>query len=281
MPSLVPPPRFVPAIVRPDAMEAGKNQHRFTGPRLSSRSFGARLGGTSGKLLILATGPDPWKAITAPTLQAVADRAVILIGGFAKSSSAPKIEAAAPQKPKALPKSEALGAAALPKAGFTSQESAPAPLKPSAQQAAVEEVAIEQEVPLGSPAKAASEALRLVNEYRRSHRLPPLTLDRNLSSAALAQAADMARHNRFSHLGPNGADLDKRLTAAGYNYAVAAENVAVGKNSAAGLIADWKTKPLESQNLLLPDAKQMGIAFKYRSDATLKTFWTLVIASRS
>ena len=125
----------------------------------------------------------------------------------------------------------------------------------------------------------AFEALRLVNDYRRSRHLRPLTLDSKLTNAASALAADMARHNRLSHSGPNGADLGKRLEAAGYNYAVAAENVAVGQKSFAGLLAEWKRNPSERENLLLPDATQMGIAFRDRPGTTQDIFWTFVIGS--
>ena len=126
---------------------------------------------------------------------------------------------------------------------------------------------------------SAFEALRLVNGYRRSRHLQPLTLDSKLTAAASALAADMAKQNRLSHSGPNGADLVKRLEAAGYNYAVAAENVAVGQMSVAGLLAEWKKNPSERENLLLPDATEMGIAFRHRPGTTQDTFWTFVIGS--
>ncbi len=266
-----------------------------------SNGSGARLGGTSGNLLLFATGPDPWKAVSGPTLQMVAGQAITLTSGFAKAGSARKFEAAAaaPQAwearaAEAPPKSEPVAAASLPRMAFNNRETAlnrepgltalkpsAAALKPAAPQAAVEQPALEQDAPLGNPVKEAFNALRLVNAYRRAHGLSPLALDRSLNAAALALAADMARHDRLSHAGPNGADLEKRLKMARYNYAVAAENVAVGQSSAAELIGEWKTQPLESQNLLLPDAKQMGIAFKYNPAATSKTFWALVIAARS
>ena len=124
-----------------------------------------------------------------------------------------------------------------------------------------------------------SEALRLVNDYRASRGLQPLSLQSNLIVAASALSADMAKHDHESHSGPNGANLAKRLTAARYNFSLAAENVGAGQKSVTELIEEWKRIPLASRNMLLPDAKQMGIAYQYRADATLKTYWTLVIAS--
>jgi uncharacterized protein YkwD len=219
---------------------------------------GARLGGTSGTLLVFATGPDPWSSLTAPTAQVIADQAISLIIRLAKPGSDPKIEAAAP--------------ASIAKGGLSKMEETASTAVQST---------LEPEASGGSAVNEASEALRLVNEYRKSHGLSPLTLDRHLNAAALALATDMARHNRISHSGPNGANLDKRLSAAGYRYLLAAENVGAGHKSAAELIGEWQTKQAESQNLLLPDAKQMGIAVTYRSDATSKSFWTLVVAAKS
>jgi uncharacterized protein YkwD len=97
--------------------------------------------------------------------------------------------------------------------------------------------------------------------------------------AAAALAADMAKHNRVSHTGPNGADLTKRLKVAGYNFGLAAENIGAGQSSLADLIESWKNDPSQSRNLLVPDATQMGIAYKYRPDTNYKTFWTLVVAA--
>jgi uncharacterized protein YkwD len=127
---------------------------------------------------------------------------------------------------------------------------------------------------------SAQEALRWVNDYRKSKNLQPLTLDNDLSVAASALAVDMAKHDRFSHAGPNGADLGKRLAAAGYTFKLAAENVAVGQRSLTDLIDEWKKDPAQNRNMLLPDAKQMGIAYVYRPNTKLKTFWTLVVAAR-
>src|SRR5579871_1929244 len=61
-----------------------------------------------------------------------------------------------------------------------------------------------------------NEALRLINDYRASKGMPALTLDARATAAADTLAADMAKHDRMSHYGPDGADVGKRLVAAGY-----------------------------------------------------------------
>jgi uncharacterized protein YkwD len=125
----------------------------------------------------------------------------------------------------------------------------------------------------------ANEALRLVNDYRASNGLPALTLDPHATAAAAALAADMAKHDHMSHFGPNGADVGKRLIAAGYSYSLAAENVGVGQASLNDIVEGWKKSPPHSRNMLLAKAKNMGIAYEYKPGTKFKTFWTLVIAA--
>jgi uncharacterized protein YkwD len=124
-----------------------------------------------------------------------------------------------------------------------------------------------------------NEALRLVNEYRSSKGLSALSLDSHATAAAEILVKDMANHDHMSHVGPNGADLQKRLTMAGYHYKVAAENVSVGQRSFAQIVEGWKQSPPHSRNMLLADAKHMGIAYEYKPDTKYKTYWTLVVAA--
>lgn len=123
------------------------------------------------------------------------------------------------------------------------------------------------------------DALRLVNDYRSSKGLAPLTLDSQASRAAEILAKDMAKHDHMSHVGPNGANVGKRLSLAGYSYRLAAENVGVGQKSLAEMIEGWKKSPPHSRNMLLAEAKHMGIAYEYKPDTKYKTFWTLVVAA--
>ena len=123
------------------------------------------------------------------------------------------------------------------------------------------------------------EALRLVNEYRSSKGLPALSLESHATAAAEILAKDMAAHDHMSHAGPNGADLQKRLSMAGYRYKVAAENVSVGQRSFAEIVEGWKKSPPHSRNMLLAEAKHMGVAYEYKPDTQYKTYWTLVVAA--
>src|SRR5208337_73946 len=73
-----------------------------------------------------------------------------------------------------------------------------------------------------------NEALRLINDYRASKHLAPLSLDPQATAAAESLAKEMAKHDRML---TNGQDLGKRLLSAGYSYGLAAENASVGQAS--------------------------------------------------
>jgi len=122
----------------------------------------------------------------------------------------------------------------------------------------------------------ASEALRLINDFRSTKGLPPLSLDPKAAAAAEVLAKDMAKHDRMS---TNTQDLGKRLLAAGYSYGLAAENASVGQASVEEAVEGWKKSPANSRNMLLPGAQHIGIAYEYKPDTQHKTFWALVVAA--
>lgn len=125
----------------------------------------------------------------------------------------------------------------------------------------------------------AEAALRLINDYRAAKGLRPLSLEPRATKAAKALSEDMARNDKISHYGPNGADVSQRLASAGYTYRLAAENVGVGQQNLKEMIDGWKSSPPHSKNMLLPGAKHMGIAMEYRPTGKYKTYWTLVLAA--
>ncbi len=125
----------------------------------------------------------------------------------------------------------------------------------------------------------ASAALRLINNYRSTKGLAPLSLDPQAAAAAEVLAKDMAKHDHMSHTGPNGQDVGKRLLAAGYDYSIASENVAVGLATIEETVDGWKASPANSRNMLLAKAKHIGIAYETRPDSQHKTFWVLVVAA--
>jgi uncharacterized protein YkwD len=216
--------------------------------------MGAVTGSTSGSVPVPSQALTPWSGVKEPALKLIAGQGIALVTRQAKPGKPPIAGITAPASPAA----SSLTALA--------QEHASSPAAPA--------VSSDYKMDID-----ANEALGLVNDYRRAKGLGPLKLDSYLVTAAAALTNDMAKHDRMSHLGPDDADLRRRLKAAGYNYMLAAENVGIGQKSLAELIAAWKKDPTENRTMLLPQAREMGIAYQYRPDTNSRTFWTLVVAA--
>ncbi len=122
---------------------------------------------------------------------------------------------------------------------------------------------------------------KMINAYRRKNGLKALTFDPQLTKAATAHSRDLAKWDRISHYGSDGSNPWDRVRRAGYKARLAAENVGTGQASLKEVFAGWKKSPSHNKNLLLKDARHMGIALVYDAKTEFKTFWTLVLGSKS
>ncbi|MGI9475172.1 MAG: CAP domain-containing protein [Hyphomicrobiaceae bacterium] len=123
-------------------------------------------------------------------------------------------------------------------------------------------------------------ARAMINAYRKQNGLKPLTIDAQLTRAAKAHSRDLAKWDRISHYGSDGSNPWDRVRRAGYKARLAAENVGTGQATLKEVFAGWKKSPGHNKNLLLKDAKHMGIALVHDGKTEFKTFWTLVLGSR-
>jgi uncharacterized protein YkwD len=126
-----------------------------------------------------------------------------------------------------------------------------------------------------------AEARAMINAYRQKNGLGPVTLDAQLTAAAKAHSIDLAKWDRISHYGSDGSNPWDRVRRAGYSPRLAAENVGTGQTTLKEVFAGWKKSPGHNKNLLLKDAKNMGIALIYDAKTEFKTFWTLVLGTKS
>lgn len=184
-------------------------------------------------------------------------------------------------------------------AGFANSGQ-PAPRSPRQETGSIDEPAkrtakVEDKAPRGGFEKAPVGALadrdfsqtrldvekarELVNAYRRTKGLRPLDLQPALTDAARAHSRDLAKWDRISHFGSDGSNPWDRVKRAGYHAKLAAENVGTGQATIEEVIKGWQASPGHNKNLLLPDARHMGIALVQDSKTEFKTFWTLVIGS--
>jgi uncharacterized protein YkwD len=122
-------------------------------------------------------------------------------------------------------------------------------------------------------------ARELINKYRKAKGLKPLKLNAELTAAAKAHSRDLAKWDRISHYGSDGSNPWDRVKRTGYHARLAAENVGTGQVSFKEVLRGWEKSPGHNKNLLLADAKHMGIALVQDPKTEFKSFWTLVIAS--
>jgi uncharacterized protein YkwD len=116
----------------------------------------------------------------------------------------------------------------------------------------------------------ASQAAALISAYRVSRGLSPVTPDSRLNQAALHQARAVAGAGRLSH-GDFGSRMG-RYRIAGYS----AENLTAGRRTVAEAVDSWKASPAHNDNLLMPQARRIGLA---RADASggYGRYWALVL----
>jgi uncharacterized protein YkwD len=111
--------------------------------------------------------------------------------------------------------------------------------------------------PAASISRAAARAalLCLVNRERAAHGLPRLVLDRRLNHSAQGWTDTMVATDTFSH----GADFASRITAAGFRWSAAGENIATGFPTARAVLAAWMASPGHCRNILDPAYRDIGI----------------------
>jgi len=129
-----------------------------------------------------------------------------------------------------------------------------------------------------SPDLALAEAkkiIELTNNLRRAVFSPALLENRQLTQAAWQKVEDMAFNQYFAHVNPSGFSLKNWLEKAGYKYAVAGENLAVGFSRPEDVVLAWKNSPTHYSNLIDKDFKEIGVAL---ADGKLNQIDTIFIA---
>jgi uncharacterized protein YkwD len=119
-----------------------------------------------------------------------------------------------------------------------------------------------------SPAEAApatvqeqtlqSDITRLTNAQRTTHGCAAVTVNAQLTTAAVGHSAWMARTGTFSHTGAAGSTFVARSRAAGFARP-AGENIAWGYRSAAEVVNAWMKSPGHRANILNCASKTVGV----------------------
>lgn len=117
----------------------------------------------------------------------------------------------------------------------------------------------------------------LVNAERAKAGCAALTVNAALTQAARAHSTDMATRNYFSHDTPEGVPFSDRITAAGYSWSGAAENIAMGQADAASVMDSWMNSAGHKANILNCGYKDLGVGVAANAKGQL--YWTQDFAS--
>jgi uncharacterized protein YkwD len=102
--------------------------------------------------------------------------------------------------------------------------------------------------------------LCLVNRRRRQIGLPRLKASGQLDRSAQSWTDFMVDHGDFSH-GPN---FGQRLTAVGFHWSRAGENIATGFPTAGSVVSAWMRSPGHCRNILAPTFAELGVGVSRR-----------------
>jgi uncharacterized protein YkwD len=107
--------------------------------------------------------------------------------------------------------------------------------------------------------RASVQALRtavvcLVNQQRTSRHLPPLRASRLLDRSAQMWTDAMVTSDVFSH----GTNFAGRISAVGYDWRAAGENIATGFDTPRSVVSAWMASTGHCQNILNPSYANVG-----------------------
>jgi uncharacterized protein YkwD len=101
----------------------------------------------------------------------------------------------------------------------------------------------------------------LVNVQRQSRHLPALQSNSRLNRSAQGWTTDMVNHSDFSH----GADFSARITAVGFDWSNAGENIATGFATPGSVVQGWMASTGHCQNILSPTYRDVGTGVSGRA----------------
>lgn len=102
--------------------------------------------------------------------------------------------------------------------------------------------------------------------------VPALRLEPRLVRAAQLHSDDQAAHFAMGHGGSDGSSPGVRVTRAGYEWSLVAENVAWNQPTPEVVMQAWMDSPGHCENIMRDGVVELGAG-------ETKLFWTLVFAA--
>ena len=145
------------------------------------------------------------------------------------------------------------------------------------------ERSVSQVAPSPTNQNFINRVLELTNIERSKLGLSPLTFNTQLLNAAENHTQNMALQDFFSHTGKDGSSLGSRISATGYKFSAAAENIAAGSSTPEQVVSSWMNSSGHRTNILNPNLKEIGIGYYFLANDTgtenFNHYWTQVFAT--
>ena len=137
-----------------------------------------------------------------------------------------------------------------------------------------------------TPAPTPSDALKMlnaINAVRAQSRtcggitylaVPALKWNALLERTALLHSQDMANRNYFDHTNPEGQQPWDRMTAQGYNWSAAGENIAAGQRTLEEVMQGWVGSAGHCKNLMSSGFTEVGMARFDKVGTIYGVYWT-------
>lgn len=94
----------------------------------------------------------------------------------------------------------------------------------------------------------------LINQQRNAHGLPSLVVSAKLNRSAQSWNLAMVASGNFTH----GTNFAGRISAVGYDWQTAGENIATGFPTPRSVVQAWMASPDHCRNILDPDFRDVG-----------------------
>jgi uncharacterized protein YkwD len=119
--------------------------------------------------------------------------------------------------------------------------------------------------PVATTSRAALQraVVCLINQQRRGYGLPHVLESSQLNRSAQGWTNTMVDFRDFSH----GADFAARISATGFRWSRAGENIATGYRTPAAVVRGWMASTGHCQNILNPTYRDVGIGVSRRAIA--------------
>jgi len=115
--------------------------------------------------------------------------------------------------------------------------------------------------------------LSRVNAVRAAVGAQPVTMCPALMTSAQGYAEVMARDDFFGHVGPDGSEPWDRMTASGYRWRNAAENIAAGQPTVYAVMQAWRASAPHLAAITDPAFTHVGFGYARSPSPTYPTYW--------